>query len=661
MSEGIVAACLTALTVAVVVLAWLLIRAEHALHRSRQESASPSGGSESPHDAAAASCACGDAPEAPSAYGDSVPLTTLMARDELLDSALTATRDGLWDWDRTTDALYFNPRFLEMLGYRRDAFPHHQDTWRELLHPDEREEVQLRQQKILESPEYGDSFEHIFRLRVADGSFRWFLGRILHVWRDAAGRAMRVVGANVDITDLKNLRDRVERGNARMEEALTSAGKGGWEWNVPDDAPSEGSCVFTMLGRAADGVSTGFASWAGHIHPEDRDLAVTFQTRIMDAADNGDSVECMYRFRIADGTYRWMLGRSSVIRRDAAGRAMRVVGVHTDITELKTLHSELDVRNERLNYAFTAARDGLWDWDMACGDVYYSARYLSMLGYMPGDFPPRQASWEERLHPEERESVIAEQRRYLENPELGDSFETTYRFRAADGTYRWILSRALVVRRDACGRALRVVGLNTDITELRRAQESLRILLQHDPLTGLYSRSHFEARLAGMRDGREDPVSLIVCNVDGLKLINNNLGHAEGDRLLVAAAGLLSSGVRRRDMTARIGGDELAVLLPACPRPAAEGVLGKIRAALKTYNADTTHPPIFLSMGLSTADFRTTSTARLFHEADKAMLREKSVRRSRSHAVILRWLEEHPEYVVEDRAAEASRNSPVSS
>ena len=185
--------------------------------------------------------------------------------------------------------------------------------------------------------------------------------------------------------------------------------------------------------------------------------------------------------------------------------------------------------------------------------------------------------------------------------------------------------------------------------------------MQHDPLTGLYSRSHFEARLAGMRDGGENPVSLIICNVDGLKLINNNLGHAEGDRLLVAAAELLASGVRPRDMAARIGGDELAVLLPACPGAAAEGVLGKIRAALETYNTDTTHPPIFLSIGLSTADFRTTSTARLFHEADKAMLRDKSAGRSRSHTAIVRWLEEHPEYAAEDGAPHSSGNGPADS
>ncbi len=476
MSQGVVIACLIVLTVAVLVLAGLLVRGEPAPRRSRRKDASPCGDAETPRAADVAFRARRAGPETPSALGNSVPLTCLVARDELLDSALIATRDGLWDWDRATDALYFNPRFLEMLGYRRDAFPHRRDAWTSLLHPDEREEARLYRRKIPDSPENGGAFEHIFRLRAADGSYRWFLGRILHVWRDASGRAARVVGANVDITDLKNLRDRVERGNARMEEALASADRDGWEWNVPDDAPGEGSCVFTMLGRAADGVSTGFASWAGHIHPEDRDLAVAFQTRIMDAADNGDSSKCMYRFRVADGTYRWMLGRSSVIRRDAAGRAMRVVGMHTDITELKTLHSELDVRNERLNYAFAAARDGLWDWDVVWGDVYCSARYLNMLGYTPGDFPPCRASWEERLHPEERESVIAEQRRRLETPELGDSFENTYRFRAADGTYRWIFSRALVVRRDADGRGLRVVGLNTDITELRRARESLRVL-----------------------------------------------------------------------------------------------------------------------------------------------------------------------------------------
>lgn len=585
-----------------------------------------------------------------SGMSEEAQLDALMGKDTMMDDAMQATRDGLWDWDRSTDELHFNSRFLDMLGYSPDAFPQSQDTWRALLHPEDRERAEQRQQKMLESPESGDSFEHMFRLRAADGSYRWFLGQILNVRRDSDGRAVRVVGANVDITDLKNLRDKVEANGVNLQQALLSTCDGVWEWRMPhntqDNAESaetvpNSSCMFTMLGRADHSLATGFTAWVDNIYPEDRDLAVALQMQIMNSVDNGDSAECTYRYKSGEDEYRWMLGRTTVMLRDSQGRAQRVVGVHTDVTELKALRSELEVRNERLNYAFAAARDGLWDWDVENGDVYYSPRYLSMMGYGAGDFAPQQSTWEQTVHPEDRDSIMANQARFINGPEWGDSFENTYRFRAADGSYRWILARALVVRRDSAGRGLRLVGLHTDVTEMRRTQESLRILLQHDSLTGLHSRAYFESRMATLRSGEHDPVSLIVADVDGLKLINDNLGHTEGDRLLVAAAGMLSTVLPQGAVAARIGGDEMAVLLPLCPAEKAQAIVDALRAAQKKHNLSLEYPPLYVSIGMATCHMQAISAEQLFRKADSDMLRHKSAMRATSHAAIGTWLCTH--------------------
>lgn len=569
----------------------------------------------------------------------------LLDDDSNLDAALLATRDGLWDWDRESDSLVFNARFLGVLGYGANDFAPSQETWRQLLHPDDRDRAQCRQQQILDSPDYGDTFEHMFRLRAADGSYRWFLGQILYVNRDESGRATRVVGANIDITDLKELQAKVEASGSDLNSVLASTCDKVWEWNVGshEDADVQGydqTCLFTMLGRGDGNPSAGFALWAQNVHPDDRDLAVTLQMRIIDTADNGDSAECTYRYKSADSAYRWMLGRTTVIERDAQGRALRIVGVHTDVTELKSLRSELEIRSERLHYAFAAARDGLWDWDVERNTLFCSPRYLTMMGYDP-NMTPQQSFWESAIHPEDREHVLNHQSHFMDSPADGDSLENTYRFRAADGSYRWILARALVVRRDAQGRGLRLVGLHTDVTEMRRTQESLRILLQHDSLTGLHSRAYFEARLNDARSGCQDPVSLVIFDVDGLKLVNDNLGHSEGDRLLMTTAGILRSAVRTGDTVARIGGDEIAVLLPQCNQETALRIVEKCHTTLASRNANSAHVPLSFSVGCATADLKNTTSAQLFHRADSAMLHDKATRRNSTRAKLRVWLHEN--------------------
>lgn len=578
---------------------------------------------------------------------DGAFMADLFADETNLDTTLMATRDGLWDWDRSTDELHFNSRFLSMLGYGADAFPHNQDTWRSLLHPEDCQEAQQRQQQILDTPDFGDTFEHMFRLRAADGSYRWFLGQILHVYRDSDGRASRVVGANVDITDVKNLQEEVAAKGVDLNTILASTCDKVWEWNLGESLPQnaggtfDASCLFTMLGQTDGMLATGFAAWASQIHPDDRDLAVALQMRIIASKQHGNSAECTYRYQSADRSFRWMLGRTTVMQRNSAGQALRVVGVHTDVTELKALRSELEVRNERLHYAFAAARDGLWDWNVETNSTYYSSRYLGMMGYDAKDFGMEQSAWEGCVHPEDREAVVARQNYYIYSAEHGDSFENTYRFRAADGSYRWILARALIVRRNAAGHGLRLVGLHTDITEMRRTQESLQILLQHDSLTGLHSRSFFESRLTTLRSGEQDPISLILCDVDGLKLVNDNLGHAEGDRLLLATAKILGAAVRSGDVVARIGGDEIAMLLPCCPEASALRVVEKISQFLREYNENSEYVPLSISIGCVTVNLHEVSAERVFRQADSAMLQDKNAKRHQVRECLRSWLHEH--------------------
>ncbi|MTI84672.1 MAG: diguanylate cyclase [Firmicutes bacterium] len=162
-----------------------------------------------------------------------------------------------------------------------------------------------------------------------------------------------------------------------------------------------------------------------------------------------------------------------------------------------------------------------------------------------------------------------------------------------------------------------------DITERKETEEQLRRLSLYDTLTGLYNRTYFEQEMKRLEDGRHAPVGIIVCDVDGLKLVNDTLGHDSGDILLKVAADTIKSCFRESDVVARIGGDEFAALLPCSDNQVVENAANRIRAAIKRYNSEDQSFGLNLSVGLSVSSDAEVNMGELFKDADNAMYREK--------------------------------------
>lgn len=373
------------------------------------------------------------------------------------------------------------------------------------------------------------------------------------------------------------------------------------------------------------------------VHPEDLARERKKWCAVLNSPAHGDNLESFYRARCDNDDYVWFLSKGVVVERDEQGMARHAVGVLISVDSLSEKLDSATAWQERVNFALDATRDGVWDWNAERGEVYYSPRYLDMLGYTPEEFPPRLDSWLTRIHKDDLEKTQLQQLAYVNSPDRGDTFESIYRFLAADSSYRWILSRGKVVERDENGRAKRIVGLHTDVTDLRAAQENLTALVNHDSLTNLYSRLYFDQSFKGLAP-EDGPVSIIFVDVDTLKVVNDSLGHDAGDRLLIIAADILRSVVRVTDITARIGGDEFAVLMPRCSSRTAEGVIAKLDEAQQQRNSDPENMPVFLSLGAAGTD-QGISLDMLLHEADQAMLRRKALNREHSRARMLEWVE----------------------
>jgi PAS domain S-box-containing protein len=171
---------------------------------------------------------------------------------------------------------------------------------------------------------------------------------------------------------------------------------------------------------------------------------------------------------VPQGVYLSATGRPLL---DEQGVIRGAVVVLRDITETKKAEEELRSSRERFALAVQGSKDGLWDWEMAKREIYFSPAWKKMLGFEDHEAANRFDEWRDRLHPDDRERAVATLRQYFDSNQA--NYEQEYRLRHRDGTYRWILTRGVALR-DASGRPYRMAGSHTDITERKRAEEELR-------------------------------------------------------------------------------------------------------------------------------------------------------------------------------------------
>jgi len=192
-----------------------------------------------------------------------------------------------------------------------------------------------------------------------------------------------------------------------------------------------------------------------------------------------------------------------------------------------------------------------------------------------------------------------------------------------------------------------------EISERKQTEALLQYQNFHDTLTGLYNRAYFEEEMQRIDRRREGSVGLIMLDLDGLKLINDTLGHEQGDVLLTSAAHILSMCFRGTEVTARIGGDEFAVLLHPIDKDAIHAACERIRQKTAEFNSVKIKAPISLSIGYATADNPSVPMRELFQRADNNMYREKLHRRQSTRSAIVQTVMkmlEARDYITEGHA-----------
>jgi diguanylate cyclase (GGDEF)-like protein/PAS domain S-box-containing protein len=222
----------------------------------------------------------------------------------------------------------------------------------------------------------------------------------------------------------------------------------------------------------------------------------------------------------------------------------------------------LRVSEERYALAARGSNDGLWDWDLRRGLIYFSPRWKAMLGCENSTSGNCADDGFKLAHPEDldrlKQAIAAHLRGYT--PHL----EVEHRMRHNDGGYRWMLTRGMAVR-GADGIPYRMAGSLTDITARKAAEARLERSALYDGLTGLPNRvllmDRLRRALERAKRHADYQFATLFLDFDRFKMVNDSLGHMIGDQLLVGIAQRLAGCVRTEDTVARLGGDEFVVLV----------------------------------------------------------------------------------------------------
>ncbi len=296
---------------------------------------------------------------------------------------------------------------------------------------------------------------------------------------------------------------------------------------------------------------------------------------------------------------------------------------------------ELFDARHRLDLTLRGTNTGLWDWNIQDEEIFINEQWAKILGYTLQELQPLSfQSWMNICHPDD----LAVSNALLEKHLAGhtETYECEIRMQHKDGSWIWILDRGKVVEWDNNNSPLHMTGTHTDITEIKKYAEQLQYLSLHDQLTGLYNRTYFDNELHRMQKSREYPISIICCDVDGLKLINDTMGHQYGDKLLQSSAQALQVCFRESDVLTRVGGDEFVALLPRTSFEDGKKIMHRIRSMVHKYNqAHDGHMPLSLSIGMATADDKEDLLEEIYKIADDRMYEDKLQNRDRFSSLLV--------------------------
>lgn len=365
---------------------------------------------------------------------------------------------------------------------------------------------------------------------------------------------------------------RLRESEFRWKFAIEGSGDGLWDWNVADGSVYFSAQYKQMLGLTVDEMDQRLQEWETRVHPDDKAGSLMALQSHLDG--QSPVYAAQYRMRCKDGSYKWILDRGMVVSRSDAGKPLRMIGTHTDISAHKQAEEKLQLAAS----VFTHALEGIMITDAQGLIIDVNQAFSRITGYERDEVLDRNP----HLLSSGRQSKEFYAAMWRDLQENGCWYGEVWNRRKSGEVYAHLQNISAV--RDAQGQTRQYVSLFSDNTALKAQQQQLQHLAHFDALTDLPNRLLLADRLhQGMVQvqRRGQVLALAFVDLDGFKLINDRHGHEAGDHLLMTVATRMKQALREGDTLARLGGDEfVAVMLDLADEAACEPMLHRLLAAI---------------------------------------------------------------------------------
>lgn len=466
--------------------------------------------------------------------------------------AIEGAGDGLWDWNIVEGKVYYSKHWKEMLGYAEDEISDSMSEWEDRIHPDDKAETLSTVKKYLNSQIPSYACEH--RTRCKDGSYKWILDRGMVVSRDEAGKPLRMIGMQTDITESKLLEVTLRESERQLHEAQRIAKVGSWRLDLKTKRYTWTTEVYRMFGLDPDLPTPDIGTLQKLFTPESRDI---LSAAMASAQRKGEPYSVELETIRADGLHSWIQVRGEAIF-DEEGQVIAIQGVASDITERKNSEVKLYLAAS----VFNNAREGILVTDADGAIIEVNDSFTRITGYgreevlgkspgllKSGRHPPEfyVAMWHELANKGYWSGEVWNRRK---NGEL----------------YPELLTISSV--KDTESRVSQYVALFTDISNLKEHEKQLEQIAHYDALTGLPNRVLLTDRLhQAMAQAKRRKLILAVAflDLDKFKQVNDLYGHECGDMVLMTFAERIKQSLRTGDTIARLGGDEFVAVLQDLP------------------------------------------------------------------------------------------------
>ncbi len=479
----------------------------------------------------------------------------LRANEELLNASQRLSKVGGWEWNVETQAMYWTEETYRIHdfspGEMDPGSAKHIKRSAECYEPKDRPVILAVFQRCVEE---GQPYDLERPFTTAKGRRLWIRTTAIPVVE--SGKVIRVIGNIMDITDRKQVEQALRESETRYRKAQELGKVGNWEYNLK---------TTEFWGSDEAKKMYGFDPTKDNFSVEEVESCIIERERVhqslVDLIENSKPYNLEFDIITKDtGKIKTFISIAE-LEKDKAGKPLKVSGVVQDITDRKKMEQLLFREKDQFKTTLLSVGDGIISTDVKGKVLILNPIAEQLTGWRQAEAVGR--SSDEVFHIIDeftRERCDNPAQKVIETGEIIELANHTHLI-SKDGFERPIEDSAAPIK-DEQGNITGVVLVFRDFTEKKKIRDEITYLSFHDHLTGLYNRGFFEAEMERLDTERNLPITIVMGDVNGLKLINDSFGHAAGDELLIRIAKILKKSFRAADIIARVGGDEYAILLP---------------------------------------------------------------------------------------------------